>query len=61
MYLKEKIAQYADNRDFPGGHGTSVLSVHFAAGTLSARYAVCKAKEMNKPKSITTGSKGIVV
>jgi len=58
-FLNEKIMDYKDQRDFPSGNGTSVLSVHFAAGTLSSRTAVNMARELLGNGTLNTGNKGI--
>ncbi|KAI5781782.1 deoxyribodipyrimidine photo-lyase [Peziza echinospora] len=59
-FLEKKAEMYKDNRDFPDGNGTSLLSVHFAAGTLSSRTAVYKAREKNGTKLLNSGNKGIM-
>ena len=58
-FLNEKIMDYKEQRDFPGSNGTSVLSVHFAAGTLSSRTAVNMARELLGNGTLDTGNKGI--
>ena len=58
-FLNEKIMVYKDQRDFPGGNGTSVLSVHFAVGTLSSRTAVNMARGLLGNGTLNTGNKGI--
>ncbi|KAF8455841.1 photolyase [Terfezia claveryi] len=58
-FLNEKIMAYKVQRDFPSGNGTSVLSVHFAAGTLSSRTAVNMARELLGNGTLNTGNKGI--
>jgi len=58
-FLDEKVMAYRDQRDFPGGNGTSVLSVHFAAGTLSSRTAVNMARSLLGNGTLNTGNKGI--
>lgn len=58
-FLDAKITHYKDRRDLPGGDGTSLLSVHFAAGTLSSRTAIHRAREMNGNGSLNSGNKGI--
>lgn len=58
-FLREKIKLYKDRRDLPNGHGTSALSVHFAAGTLSARTAIHRAYKILGNGTLNTGDKGI--
>ena len=58
-FLDTKITDYKDKRDFPGGNGTSVLSVHFATGTLSSRTAINRAREANGQGGLNSGNKGI--
>ena len=58
-FLNTKITHYKDRRDLPGGDGTSLLSVHFAAGTLSSRTAIHRAREMNGNGGLSSGNKGI--
>ncbi|KAF8419910.1 putative Deoxyribodipyrimidine photo-lyase [Tirmania nivea] len=58
-FLDEKIMAYKDQRNFLGGNATSVLSVHFAAGTLSTRTAMNKARELLGNGTLNTGNKGI--
>ncbi|ODQ66181.1 hypothetical protein NADFUDRAFT_22552 [Nadsonia fulvescens var. elongata DSM 6958] len=45
-FIKNKLRQYKNTRDFPFVNGTSHISVHLAAGTLSARSAVRAALEV---------------
>ncbi|KAK6350077.1 hypothetical protein TWF696_006323 [Orbilia brochopaga] len=55
-FLNDRIANYADRRDRPDiENGTSALSPHFAAGTLSARQAVRAARDHNKGRSLDAG------
>ena len=58
-FLDAKITEYKDRRDFPAGGGTSLLSVHFATGTLSSRTAIHRAREVNG-NGLKSGNKGIV-
>ncbi len=44
----EIITDYESKRDFPGIRGTSGLSVHLRFGTISIRYLVKKALELNE-------------
>ncbi|KAI5780018.1 DNA photolyase, FAD-binding/Cryptochrome [Geopyxis carbonaria] len=59
-FLTSKGAAYSNDRNFPSKPGTSVLSPHFASGTLSARTAVAHAKALNNSKLIG-GNKGLDV
>ncbi|EWC48173.1 hypothetical protein DRE_02277 [Drechslerella stenobrocha 248] len=59
LFLEEHVAKYADRRDRPDIEGgTSSLSLHFAAGTLSARQAVRAARDHNKRLSLDAGHHG---
>ncbi len=58
-FLKEKGSKYKDERNFPAANSTAVLSVHFAAGTLSARTAIASARDANGTKKLDGGSAGI--
>lgn len=57
-FLEERVDRYKDKRNFPAEAGTAVLSVHFASGTLSARTAVAKAREVNSGK-LEGGKEGV--
>jgi deoxyribodipyrimidine photo-lyase len=47
--IEEKIIQkYSEQRDFPSINGTSKLGVHLRFGTISIRYVVSKAMELNE-------------
>ena len=58
-FLDEKIGKYKDRRNFPAENSTAMLSVHFAAGTLSARTAVRRARDSNSTKKLDGGNPGI--
>lgn len=58
-FLKEKVLKYKDERNIPAANSTSILSVHFAAGTLSARTAIARARDSNSSKKLDGGSLGI--
>ena len=58
-FLDERIKKYKEARNFPMEMGTAVLSVHFAAGTLSARTAVACARDHNTTKNLDGGIPGI--
>ncbi|KAK8058106.1 DNA photolyase [Apiospora phragmitis] len=60
-FAEEKIGSYHAKRNFPAQHGTSNISVHLAAGTLSARTAVRYARDRNKTKKLNEGIEGIKV
>jgi deoxyribodipyrimidine photo-lyase len=59
-FLKQKVNKYKDMRNYPSGMGTSSLSVHLAAGTLSARSAVASARAVNSTKKLDGGDPGII-
>lgn len=59
-FLRERVGKYKDARNLPALNSTALLSVHFAAGTLSARTAVRNAREANSSKSLDSGNGGIV-
>jgi deoxyribodipyrimidine photo-lyase len=59
MFCEEKVGGYAERRNIPSMTGTSSLSVHFAAGTLSARTAVRYARDRNTTKKLDGGNEGI--
>lgn len=59
MFCEEKVGAYAKNRNIPSMTGTSSLSVHFAAGTLSARTAVRYVRDRNTTKKLDAGNEGI--
>ncbi|OTA87347.1 hypothetical protein M434DRAFT_399523 [Hypoxylon sp. CO27-5] len=58
-FCEEKIGQYSKRRNFPSEAATSSISVHLAAGTLSARTAVRTARDRNKTKKLDSGVEGI--
>ncbi|CAJ2500632.1 Uu.00g034850.m01.CDS01 [Anthostomella pinea] len=58
-FCEEKVAQYTKRRNFPSDPATSNISVHLAAGTLSARMAVRTARDRNKTKKLDAGVEGI--
>ncbi|KAI9656128.1 MAG: hypothetical protein M1831_004699 [Alyxoria varia] len=55
-----RIKNYKEARNLPAGNSTSMLSVHFSSGTLSARTAVREALAKNSSKKLDTGNAGIV-
>ncbi|KAI2620414.1 deoxyribodipyrimidine photo-lyase [Hypoxylon sp. NC1633] len=58
-FCDEKIGQYSKRRNFPSEAATSSISVHLAAGTLSARTAVRTARDRNNTKKLNAGIEGI--
>ena len=56
-FILEKILKYHESRNLPGGNGTSVLSPHLAAGTISARTVVRAAREAAPAKTLTDDRK----
>lgn len=59
-FAKERIGKYKDTRNLPADNSTSMLSPHFAAGTLSARTAIRKARDVNSTAKLDGGNTGIV-
>ncbi len=59
-FLSQKVGRYKDARNFPASNSTAMLSVHFSAGTLSARTAVHSARAVNSTKNLNGGIPGIV-
>ena len=58
-FLDRKVGKYKETRNFPAANSTAVLSVHFAAGTLSARTAIRSARNANSTKKLDGGNLGI--
>ncbi|KAK5656931.1 hypothetical protein OQA88_3453 [Cercophora sp. LCS_1] len=58
-FCEEDVGGYAARRNVPSLAATSSLSVHFAAGTLSARAAVRWARDRNNTKKLDGGNEGI--
>jgi deoxyribodipyrimidine photo-lyase len=58
-FCEESIGGYHNRRNIPAQLGTSSLSVHLAAGTLSARTCVRTARDRNKTKKLNAGNEGI--
>lgn len=58
-FLSEKVKSYKDTRNLPALNSTSLLSVHYSTGTLSARTAIRSAREANSSKSLDAGNAGI--
>lgn len=58
-FCEERIGKYATRRNFPGQAATASISVHLAAGTLSARTAIRTARDRNNTKKLDAGNEGI--
>ncbi|KAG8533729.1 uncharacterized protein KY384_001470 [Bacidia gigantensis] len=58
-FVNERIKTYKETRNFPAANATAVVSVHLAAGTLSARTAIAMAQESNTTKKLDGGISGI--
>ncbi|KAI1827205.1 deoxyribodipyrimidine photo-lyase [Xylaria intraflava] len=58
-FCKERISHYAIRRNFPGEAATASISVHLAAGTMSARTAVRTARNRNNVTKLDAGDQGI--
>lgn len=58
-FCEERIGAYHDKRNIPADNGTSSLSVHLAAGTISARTCVRTSRDRNKTKKLNGGNEGI--
>ncbi|KAI9781312.1 MAG: hypothetical protein M1839_006105 [Geoglossum umbratile] len=60
-FIEERIREYGDLRNVPSSNGTSMLSVYYAAGNLSARTAVRKARDADGGSRLDAGNIGIAV
>lgn len=58
-HCNERIKKYDERRNFPAQVGTSSISCHLAAGTLSARTAIRTARDHNNTKKLDGGNSGI--
>ena len=58
-FLQYRVEAYKDKRNFPAANATAVVSLHLAAGTLSARTAVASARSANSTKKLDGGNPGI--
>lgn len=58
-FLEEKVRRYKDTRNLPAANSTAVISVHLAAGTLSARTAVTRARDVNSGAKLDSGNANI--
>ena len=47
-FIRERLHEYKDRRDFPGTNGTSVLSPYLAAGIISPRQCIAAALDANR-------------
>lgn len=56
-FLAARIRVYHDTRNIPSGNGTSTISPHLSAGTLSARTAVRLARDAAPQKKLTDDRK----
>lgn len=59
LFIRDRIAEYKVDRDFPALPATSNLSHHLAAGTISARQCVVRAAEANNGR-LAKGGQGEV-
>lgn len=59
-FCQEKISGYSEGRNIPSANGTSCLSVHLSAGTISGRTCVRTARDRNKTKKLNGGNSGIM-
>lgn len=59
-FLSEKVGKYKDMRNFPAANSTAVLSVHFSTGTLAARTAIRRGRDVNSTKRLDGGIPGIM-
>ncbi|PVH98497.1 photolyase [Periconia macrospinosa] len=60
-FLSQKIGAYNTTRNFPSLHSTSSVSMHHAAGTLSARTSIRSARAINSTKRLDGGLEGVRV
>ncbi len=58
-FIEKRIIDYREKRNFPADPATSNISVHLAAGTLSARAAIHAARERNTGNKLDAGIAGI--
>ncbi|KAF2720863.1 hypothetical protein K431DRAFT_285335 [Polychaeton citri CBS 116435] len=61
-FLETRIPKYKDTRNLPGENSTSLLSVHFSAGTLASRTAIRRAVAANKGSNgkLDAGNQGTI-
>ena len=59
-FTEQRIKKYAETRNFPTLNGTSVISVHLAAGTLAARTCVRAARDANTSRAMNIGNSNIL-
>lgn len=58
-FVSDRVSKYKDLRNTPSANSTSLLSVHFSAGTLSPRTAIRAAQTANSSKKLDAGNPGI--
>ena len=58
-FSSSRLSTYSSTRNFPAQNSTSVLSVHLASGTLSARTCVCVAQSANTTPALDGGLESI--
>jgi deoxyribodipyrimidine photo-lyase len=58
-FLGKKVDKYKDARNFPAANSTGVISVHLSTGTLAARTAIRKARNINSSNKLDAGNEGI--
>ena len=56
-FISQRIKNYSETRNLPGGNGTSVLSPHLSVGTLASRSLVRRAKEAAPNSKLTDDRK----
>ena len=59
-FVKDRVHDYKDTRNYPAANSTAIVSVHLASGTLSARTAIAVARGANSVQKLDGGDKGIV-
>ncbi|KAI9724275.1 MAG: hypothetical protein M1828_003699 [Chrysothrix sp. TS-e1954] len=58
-FLTEKLSTYSEARSIPSSNATSMLSAHFASGTLSVRTAVSHARARAPNRKLDTSRSGV--
>ncbi|KAK4964076.1 DNA photolyase phr1, partial [Elasticomyces elasticus] len=58
-FLDEKVGRYKEARNFPASNSTAMISVHLSSGTLAARTAVRRARDVNSTKKLDGGNEGL--
>ena len=59
-FLNQRVGKYKDLRNLPAEDATSMISVHFSSGTISARTAVVAARDVNSSNKLDAGNQGIM-